>query len=49
MSNDSTGTISITDSTLRNHPKGTFETPNFPGLFVQASGPPQVVNSTITR
>ncbi|MDB5214616.1 MAG: hypothetical protein JWO86_2543 [Myxococcaceae bacterium] len=47
VSNDSTGTISITDSTLKNNPKGTFETPGFPGLYVKAMGPPQVVNSTI--
>ena len=37
----------ISDSTLRNNPKGAFETPGFPGLFVQAKGPPTVTNSTI--
>jgi hypothetical protein len=47
VSNNATGTISITDSTLKNNPKGTFETPGFPGLYVKAKGPPQVVNSTI--
>ena len=47
VSNDATGTISITDSTLKNNPKGTFESPGFPGLYVKAKGPPQVVNSTI--
>jgi hypothetical protein len=47
VSNDHTGTISIADSTLRNNPKGTFETANFPGLFVQAAGTPTVTNSTI--
>jgi hypothetical protein len=47
VSNNGTGTISITDSTLKNNPKGTFETPGFPGLYVKAMGPPMVVNSTI--
>ncbi|MDB4933769.1 MAG: hypothetical protein JWP87_741 [Labilithrix sp.] len=47
VSNDSTGTITITDSTLKNNPKGTFETAGFPGLFVKAKGPPKVTNSTI--
>jgi hypothetical protein len=48
VSNDKSGTISITDSTLRNNPKGKFETAGFPGLFVQAkAGSPLVTNSTI--
>jgi hypothetical protein len=47
VSNDSTGTIAITDSTLKNNPKGTFETPGFPGLYVKAKGPPTVTSSTI--
>lgn len=47
VSNNQTGTISITGSTLRNNPKGKFETPGFPGLFVKAKGPPTVVDSTI--
>lgn len=45
VSNDKSGTISITDSVLRNNPKGTFETQ--PGLFVQAKSPPTVTRSTI--
>jgi hypothetical protein len=45
VSNDKTGTLRIQDSTLRNNPKGTFETQ--PGLFVQAKSPPVVTNSTI--
>jgi hypothetical protein len=49
VSNDKTGTVAITDSTLRNNPKGTFETAGLPGLFVQASAPPTVTNSTIVR
>lgn len=47
VSNDRSGTIAITESTLRNNPKGEFETPGFPGLFVQAKGPPEVKGSTI--
>jgi outer membrane murein-binding lipoprotein Lpp len=47
VSNDETGTIAITDSTLRNNPKGKFETPGFPGMFVQAKSPPTVTRSTI--
>jgi hypothetical protein len=45
VSNDKTGNISITDSTLTNNPKGTFQTS--PGLFVQAQKPVTVTNSTI--
>ncbi len=47
VSNDRSGTIAITDSVLRNNPKGTFETAGFPGLFVQAKAPPTVTRSTI--
>jgi len=47
VSNNKTGTLSITDSVLRKNPKGTFETAGFPGLFVIAKTPPVVVNSTI--
>jgi hypothetical protein len=47
VSNNETGTISITDSTLRNNPKGKFETAGFPGLFVKAKSPPTVTGSTI--
>jgi hypothetical protein len=48
VSNDKSGTLSITDSTLRNNPKGRFETDGFPGMFIQAkAGSPVVTNSTI--
>ena len=47
VSNDRSGTIAITDSTLRKNPRGKFETPGFPGLYVLAKGPPTVTNSTI--
>jgi hypothetical protein len=50
VSNNSTGTISITDSTFSAHPFGTFETPNLPGFFVKAaSGQPVITRSTIVR
>lgn len=48
VSNDRSGTFVIRDSTLRNNPKGTFETAGYPGLFVLAKGGgPEVTNSTI--
>ena len=42
-----TGTLVITDSTLSANPSAGFETPGYPGIFVLASGPPMVTNSTI--
>ncbi|WP_146654528.1 hypothetical protein [Labilithrix luteola] len=48
VSNDKTGSLTITDSTLRKNPKGTFETADYPGMFIIAkSGEPNVTNSTI--
>jgi hypothetical protein len=47
VSNNKTGSISIADSVLRKNPKGTFETPGFPGMFVIAKTAPVVSNSTI--
>jgi hypothetical protein len=49
VSNDKSGSITIKDSTTRNNPKGTFETPNLPGFYVLASGPANVINSQILR
>jgi hypothetical protein len=49
VSNNRTGSITITDSITRNNPRGTFETPNLPGFFVIAQQPAQVVNSQILR
>jgi hypothetical protein len=49
VSNNKTGTITITDSTTRNNPRGTFETPNLPGFYVIAKDPAHVVNSQIQR
>jgi len=45
VSNDTSGTISVTDSTFRNNPKGNFQTS--PGFYVQAKQPLIVMNSTI--
>jgi hypothetical protein len=47
VSNDHTGSLIIKDSVLRRNPSAGFETAGFPGIFVQASGPPQVTNSTL--
>src|SRR5512140_2305051 len=49
VSNDKSGTITITDSITRNNPKGTFETPSLPGFYVIAKQPAKVVNSQIMR
>jgi hypothetical protein len=49
VSNDRSGSITITDSITRNNPRGTFETPDLPGFYVLAQGPAQVVNSQILR
>ena len=47
VSNDHTGSLSIKDSKLSHNPSEGFETPGFPGIFVQAKGDPQVANSTL--
>ncbi len=47
VSNDRTGSLLIQNSTLQSNPSAGFETAGFPGIFVLASGPPQVTNSTI--
>jgi hypothetical protein len=49
VSNNKTGSITITDSITRNNPRGTFETPDLPGFYVIAKQPAQVVNSQILR
>ncbi len=49
VSNDKSGSITITDSITRNNPRGTFETPSLPGFYVIAKAPAQVVNSQILR
>ncbi|MFO0660213.1 MAG: hypothetical protein U0165_10330 [Polyangiaceae bacterium] len=47
VSNNSTGTLIIKDSTLSNNESKGFETQGFPGIFVQGAGDPQVSGSTI--
>jgi hypothetical protein len=50
VSNDLTGTMSITDSLLEANPSAGFETAGLPGIFVLArSGQPVVSNSTIRK
>jgi hypothetical protein len=47
VSNDRTGSLVIQDSTLTSNPSLGFETQGYPGIFVLASGPPQITNSTL--
>ena len=47
VSNNRTGSLIIKDSFLSGNPSAGFETPGYKGIFVLASGPPQVSNSTI--
>ncbi len=49
VSNDMSGTLSISDSTLTSNPSDGFETQGFPGTFVKAKGGPMAVNSTLTK
>jgi hypothetical protein len=49
VSNDRSGTLVIRDSTLAANPSKGFETQGFPGIFVLAKGPPQVMNSVIMK
>ena len=44
--NDRTGSLVIQDSTLTNNPSTGFETQGYPGIFIEASGPPQVSGSS---
>ena len=48
VSNDRTGELAISSSTLARNPSKGFETSGFPGIFFLGHGPPQVTNSTIT-
>lgn len=47
VSNDRTGRLVIADAVLSGNPSGGFETPGYPGIFVLADGPPQVIRSII--
>jgi len=48
VSNDETGSITIRDSIIRHNPRGTFETPGYPGFYIIAKGPPEVIDSEIS-
>ena len=47
VSNDRTGALIIESSELRRNPSEGFETEGFPGIFVLASGDPQVRDSAL--
>lgn len=47
VSNNYTGALTITNSTLSNNLSQGFETNGYPGLFVQGAGTPQIINSTL--
>jgi hypothetical protein len=47
VSNDESGSITVTDSITRNNPRGTFETPGLPGFFVIAKEPARIIDSQI--
>lgn len=47
VSNDLSGTLRITDSTLSQNPSAGFETRGYPGIFYLGNGDPVVTNSTI--
>jgi hypothetical protein len=49
VSNDKSGSITVTDSITRHNPRGTFETPDLPGFYVIAKQPATIVNSQILR
>jgi hypothetical protein len=49
VSNDRSGSITVTDSITRNNPRGTFETPDLPGFYVLAKQPATIVDSQILR
>ena len=49
VSNDQSGHLIIKDSTLSHNPSKKFETQGFPGIFVLASGAPQVSGSILQK
>lgn len=48
VSNDRTGTLSITNSVLSANTSLGFETAGYPGIFFLGSGTPQITGSTLT-
>jgi hypothetical protein len=49
VSNDRTGTVSISSSVLRHNPSHGFETAGLPGIFFLGAGKPTVTNSTLSK
>jgi hypothetical protein len=49
VSNDLSGHLVITDSSLTGNPSAGFETQGYPGIFYLGNGDPVVTRSTITR
>ena len=47
VSNDRTGTMTVTGSTLARNPSDGFETAGFPGIFFLGAGRPAVTDSTL--
>ena len=48
VSDDRTGTMVITDSTLEHNPNDGFHTPGLPGIFFLGAGPPTIARSTLS-
>ena len=49
VSNNKSGSITLTDSIARKNPRGTFETPDLPGFYVIAKEPAKIVASQVSR
>ncbi|MCX9154964.1 hypothetical protein OPU71_02365 [Niveibacterium sp. 24ML] len=49
VSNDRSGTLSITDSVLSQNPSAGFETAGYPGIFYLGLGAPKVSGSTLSQ
>lgn len=49
VSNDRSGSITLTDSIARKNPRGAFETAGLPGFFVLAKEPARLINSAVSR
>lgn len=47
VSNNRTGSLIISDSTLQNNPSAGFETRGLPGIFYLGNGDPSISNSTL--
>jgi hypothetical protein len=49
VSDDDSGSLVITDSTLSANPSMTFETTGYPGIFVKTNNKPTITNSMLTK